>query len=148
MNQRDIADRGPRRVGGGRGPVQGLKTIADFSGWPVYLFCKGGDIDGKVVEADLYDDLWRRSKGQVPLELDISCPRCGQVSRIPGDLKTIRIERLEKPRQFVGPTGELHVQTFRITIHEVMTCDHPAEAGKGICGLRFRVTDNVVHRVG
>jgi hypothetical protein len=132
----------------GRRGVSGLKTIADFSGWPVYLFCKGGDIDGRVVEADLYDDLWKRSNGQVPLELDISCPRCGHVSRIPGDHKTIKIERMEKPKQFVGPTGELHVQTIRITISETMTCDHPSQAGKGICGLRFRVTDNVVHRVG
>lgn len=129
-----------------RKPVQGLKTIADFSGWPVYLRCKGGTMDGTVVQADLYDDGWKQSKGQIPLELDISCPHCGQTNRVPGDQKTLHLRRLPKPRQFVGPTGELHVQMFVVSVDEVMTCDHPT--GKTICGLRFKITDNVLHQVG
>jgi hypothetical protein len=127
-------------------PVNTVKTLADFSGWPVYIRCKGGDVDGRLIEADLYDDGWKKSNGQIPLELDISCPRCGQTNRIPGDRKTLHLRRLEKPRQFVGPTGEMHVQTCVITVHEVMTCDQPV--GKTICGLRFKITDNVLHQVG
>lgn len=128
------------------GPVKGWKTLADYSGWPVYLFCKGGDIDGRLIEADLYDDLWRKSKGAVPLELDVVCPRCGGPNRIPGDRKTIQLHRLDKPRQFAGPTGDLHVQTFVVTVNEVCTCDHPV--GKTICGLRFKITENRLHQVG
>lgn len=133
------------RNGGLRGGQTHLKAAAT----KVYLFLK---YDGQTwLECELYDDVYRGSEGKISAELHIQCPHCGGESVIPPTSdptkKTLRIEYFDKPRVLEMPdNGERVVQTACITVEEPCMCAHPAPNGKGQCGWKFRITDNVITR--
>jgi hypothetical protein len=115
----------------------------------VYLFLK---YDGATwLECELYDDVHRASGGKIPAELHIQCPHCQGESVIPPTAdptkKTLRVEYFDKPRRLEMPdNGEVVMQTVMITVEEPCMCAHPAPNGKGHCGWKFRITDNIVTR--
>ena len=130
----------------GKGGVCGMETIAEVPGRQVYLFGKGGEIEGQVVDADLHDELHRANPQELPLDLEIMCPRCGAWHHIDGHKKQIHARYLDQPRKFTHPKdGDLCVQTAVVTISEELECPEPV--GKGRCGLRFKITANVMHQV-
>ena len=87
-------------------------------------------------------------EGKIPLDLEICCPRCSEWMHVGGDKqKTIRAWQLEKPRKFRHPhDGEEVVQTYVVTVEEPMMCSAPAQAGKGKCGCKFRLQENVLRK--
>ena len=129
--------------------VRGSKTLGKAEARKVYLKLRDGD---GWMECELYDKEAFDSHGRLPPELHIICPRCNGESIIPPSLdptaKTIHVEYLDKPRKLEMPdTGEIVYQTARVSIDEVCTCNHPSPAGKGPCGWRFAIRDNVISRV-
>jgi len=131
------------------GAIRASTEIARADATKVYLWVREL---GVYIEADLFDRLHVASGGQVPPELHIICPFCGGQSVIPPShdptQKHVSVERLSTPRQLVMPDdGEVVYQLARVTVEEECTCGHPDPAGKGVCGWRFKVTENVISRV-
>jgi len=127
--------------------VNQVSQIARVPGRKVYLYYRTGQV---YLECELYDKPHQDSEGKVPPELHIQCPACGGESIIPGSKvkKTIHVEYLKPPRRLEMPdNGEVVQQTARVTVDEVCQCGYPDPAGKGKCGWRFKLTDNVVERV-
>jgi hypothetical protein len=120
--------------------------VSEFKGLPVYLWVKGGDLDGLVIDADLLAvDLHEKSGGKIPYDLQINCPRCAEPLHVSGEKKTIKVHRTP-PKRFVHPqSGKPVVQMVVVTVEEAMACSQVV--GKTICGARFRITENVLHRV-
>jgi hypothetical protein len=135
------------------GGIGGFQTIAKVPATPVFLFGKGSDLDGVVVEADLHDHLYRQTRDGktkagvvVPPDIEILCPRCSEWLHVDGHKKTIRVHYLHKPQMFAHPlSGELCVQSVIVSIDNVLRCPQPQ--GKSICGLQFRLTENILHRI-
>lgn len=121
-------------------------------GPPIYLFVRDGRIDfPQVVDAefvnaaDHIESVKSHPDAPIPPIVEVCCPRCGERSLIKHGKKTIRIQG-RTPKRFKHPhDGRPCVQTFRLTIDEVLTCAQPGKSGKGVCGYRFRITDNVLH---
>lgn len=142
---------GPRRLP--NGGIGGMQTIAKVPARPVYLFGRGGDIQGVIIDADLHDHLYQQTRGgrtkagiEVPPDLEILCPRCQEWLHIDGHKKRIKVFYLSQPKRFAHPMdGELCVQTAVVSIEEPLSCPQPV--GKGICGIRFKLTENVLHRI-
>jgi hypothetical protein len=121
-------------------------TLGKVGGIKVYLKLKAEDA---WMECDLFD----APLPGVPPELHVLCPECYGDVLIPpaGDpgRKTISVEIVDPPRVLTMPdSGEQVVQVRRVTVEEVCTCPWPAKNGKGICGWRFKITDNVISRAG
>lgn len=146
-------------LGGGKvapkGTVLGNAGIIGTAKRPIIVKVKPGR--GAVVNMivmDLYnEDAWRKSEGRAPLELDGFCPRCGDSFRIPGDKFRISTEFLDKPYTVVVPYNDVHTgepkvgriqQTVVVSVEGVRTCPGLDSGGKGICGYRFVLTDNVM----
>lgn len=111
------------------------------------LKCVGTEIDGIIIFADLFDKLYRESKGQVPAELVVVCPRCNQPLRVNGEAKEISVEYLERPRKVTLSDGKVVNWTKIVTVNKPLTCTRPAWSGKASCGLTFKITDGYVHRL-
>lgn len=134
---------------GPRGAVRGTTTLHRAKGRPVYLYMRE---TGDFIECELYDQGYVSSQGKMPAELHMICPYCGGESVIPPTLditkKTLRIEYLSIPKLLEMPdNGEVVAQTARVSVEEPCMCGHPDPAGKGRCGFRFRLTDNVISRI-
>lgn len=125
----------------------GFNTLAEVQKRRVFLFGKGADIEGTLVYADLMDDLYRRSHGKIPADVIICCPRCGVELNIDGTKKTIRIDYLERHQRWPGPDGLYYNQEALLSVDEVLVCSNPAYCGKAMCGLRFRISENWMHKV-
>jgi len=125
-------------------------SVAQFRGTPVFLFVKDGSVPARMVDADLHDDLFRKSiEANTPrpqlLELEVCCPRCNEWNRIPGNKKRIVVYYFEKPRKLLHlHDGTVQLQQVMVTIEDELTCSHPL--GKTVCGYTFRITENVIHR--
>ncbi len=129
------------------GAVESLST-ARVARRPVYMrVYTGRGRDHIWLETDLFDDLFRRSGGQVPPEMHIPCPQCGGQLRIDGTRKHIVVRYLEEPRPLRLPDGRPVLQTAMVSIDEVCECAYPAANGKGKCTWRIRIRDNIVSRV-
>lgn len=135
------------------GGVGGMQTIAKVPARQVYLFGRGQDIEGRFIDADLHDHLYQQTRGgrtkagiEVPPDLEILCPRCFEWLHVDGHKKHIRVFYLERPVRFAHPIdGELCVQTAVVSIDEPLLCPQPT--GKTVCGLKFKLTENVLHRI-
>lgn len=130
------------------GALRSSAELARADATKVYLFVRELQI---FIEADLFCRLHYESGGQVPPELHIMCPFCNGQSVIPPAAdplsKTVSIEHLASPRPLTMPdNGEVVLQTVRVTVEQSCTCNHPDPAGKGVCGWRFKITDNVISR--
>jgi len=111
----------------------------------VFLLLKDG---GGYIEADLRDELFRKSNGEIPPELQITCPFCNGDLHIDGTKKTIRVRYLDPPRRLVMPdNGEPVKQTAEVTVDEVCECSYPAVGGKGKCPWKMVIRDNVISRI-
>ncbi len=97
---------------------------------------------------ELYDDLTIGSNGEIPPELHMTCPRCDEDLRLPGEKnpKTIRVEYLEKPVLITLANGARVKQVCRVSFDEVLKCGAPAVAGKGLCNFRFTIKDGRMER--
>lgn len=103
---------------------------------------------GGFIEADLRDSLFRESNGQIPPEVQITCPFCGGDLHIDGTKKSIRIRYLEHPVRLVMPdNGEVVWNDAEITVDELCECSYPSAGGKGKCIWKMTIRDNVVSRV-
>jgi hypothetical protein len=115
----------------------------------VYLLGKGPELEGLVIRADVQDMNARDDKGQpIPPVVVIPCPRCGKGLRIDGIKKKVVVEYFDKPKPLdLRAVGFGHVeQTGILTVHENMQCSHVNSDAP--CGLRFRITENVFHKLG
>jgi uncharacterized protein YbaR (Trm112 family) len=125
--------------------VHGLNTLAEVPKRRVFLHGQGNEVGGKLIFADLMDDLYRQSRGKIPADMIIACPRCGVELNVDGTKKTFRIDYLERPIRRRGPDGLFYASDALVTVEEVLTCSRPI--GKTMCGLRFRIVENWISRV-
>ncbi len=127
--------------------VQGLQTAAEVPKRRVFLFGVGMELNGKIVCADLMDEMYRASKGKVPIDMIICCPRCGVELNIDGTKKTFRIDYLDRPQRWKAHDGSgmYYSQEALVSIEETLVCSRPI--GKTMCGLQFMITENKMHRV-
>lgn len=117
-------------------------TLAEVPRTHVYLWVS----KDQVIEADLFDSLYKESKGKIAPELHITCPRCNGDIRVDGHSYEIEIEYLDKPRRLVLPDGGIAHQHVVISVEGVRRCPHDDQTGKGICGYTFVIRRNKVHR--
>jgi hypothetical protein len=111
----------------------------------VYLRMRDG---GGYIEADLRDSLFRESHGQIPPELQVTCPLCGGDLHIDGTKKSIRVRYLDSPRRLVMPdNGQPVWQTVEVSVDEMCECSYPSSNGKGKCSWKAVIRDNNVSRV-
>lgn len=122
-------------------------TIAEVGKRNAYIFGKGDELDGLAMRVEIHDMQAKDKQGNlIPPTIIIACPRCNRGLRIDGYQKGVEIEYLDRPKPMDVP-GWGHVkQTCVVTVRDVMTCSH--NDGDSYCGLRFRITDNIVHKVG
>ena len=116
----------------------------------VYLTCRGPDVNGVGVDADLYDKEAWDSDGKIPIALEISCPRCAQrlnMSAASDPPKPVEVEYIDPPRKITLVDGQVAYQTARVSVEVPCQCPWPAQSGKGLCGFQFKITDNVLHRL-
>lgn len=125
----------------------GLNTLASVPRRRVFLFGRGADLQGTLVFADLMDEMHYKSKGKIPIDMIIACPRCGVELNVDGTKKTIRSHLLEKHQRWLGPDGLYYNQEALVTVEEDLMCCNPMQCGKGMCGLKFRITENWIHKV-
>jgi len=121
-------------------------TIAEVEKRNAYIFGAGEELEGVAMRVEIHDMQARDEKGQpIPATVVIACPRCNKGLRIDGYQKGVAIEYLDRPVP-MDVIGWGHVeQPCVVTVREVMTCPH--DSGGTICGLRFRITENKIHRV-
>lgn len=126
------------------GSVGGVHTVR-VKQRKVYLRLREG---GGYIEADLRDELYRESHGQIPPELQITCPFCNGDLHVDGTKKAIRVRYLDRPVKLTMPdNGEPVWQTAEVTVDEVCECSYPAAGGKGKCPWKMVIRDNVVSRI-
>lgn len=128
-------------------PVRQIVTLGDaaIGAKKVYLLGPGKH---DAIECDLYDELAIGSRGQIPPELILACPRCDSALRVDGTRHHIDVVYLDPPRRLVMPdNGQVVAQPALITIEGLVQCRGPAPAGKGLCGWRAYVREGRIYKV-
>jgi hypothetical protein len=128
--------------------MPGLETLAASTNWrPVIAkVVNGRGNQVPMVMLQLHDQLYRDSDGKIPPEIVTFCPRCGNNWQIMGDHRTITVEYLEKPVKIELPGGQFINQTAVVSMEGEGGCPWEDDSGgKGVCGYRFRLVDNVMY---
>ncbi len=127
-------------------PIEIARTIQTGHGTLIWLVGYGADIHRKVFKAHLHHDGYDRSQGKIPCELELHCPWCDELLKA-GEKKTVSYYTLPQAVHVPHPeTGGTLVQTHVVSVEESMKCPHPSKDGKGICGFRFVVRENVISK--
>ncbi len=135
-------------------PMLGREVVsAQHPYTPVYCQVKGNTDLVPMIVLQLDDQLHKDSKGEIPVHLVGFCPRCGDNFQIRGEEIEITHEYLDPPRPVMVPdidleSGEVKPQRREqravVSVDGVRTCPGDDSGGKGICGFRFRIVDNVM----
>jgi hypothetical protein len=135
-------------------PMVGREVVsAQHPYTPVYCQVRGNSDLVPIIVLQLDDALFKDSKGEIPVHVVGHCPRCGDNFQVRGELHEITVDYIDPPQPVVVPdidleTGEIgeqtRMQTVNVSIAGVRTCPGDDSGGKGICGFRFRLVDNVL----
>jgi len=118
-------------------------TIAEVGERNVYLICRGREIGGIGISAQVHDMLAKDDKGEtIPPTIILVCPRCGKNLRIDGYAKGVTVQYYSKPEIETYPNGMRVEQTCVVSVREAMLCPHDENGAP--CGLRFRLSENVI----
>lgn len=127
-------------------PIELSRTIQTGYGTTIFLVGYGADLHRKIFVAHLHHDAHEQSHGKIPPELELRCPWCDELLKA-GEKKTVTYYMLPEARRVPHPeTGETIVQTHVVSVEEDMRCPHPSKSGKGICGFRFVIRENVLSK--
>lgn len=118
-------------------------TSAEHPYTPIYCPVRGNSNLVPMVVFQLDDMLYKSSDGDIPVHLVGFCPRCGQDWQIRGDVHVIKVDYLDRPVP-IDVMGEQRAQTVNVSVEGVRACPGVDSGGKGICGFRFRLQDNVL----
>lgn len=135
-------------------PMMGRELIsAQHPYTPVYCQVRGNSDLAPMIVLQLDDELYRASKGEIPVHLVGHCPRCGDQFQVRGEEFEIKVDYLNPPIPIIVPdidmeTGDIgeqrRMQVVNVSIGGVRTCPGDDSGGKGICGFKFRLVDNTL----
>jgi len=131
-------------------PVVGKSfTVAQTVQRNVYFFGRGDEVDGIVVRAEVQDVQARDEKGNsIPPVVVLPCPRCNKGLRIDGYNKGVVVQYYDQPQ----PLDLRHIgigvveQTGVVSVREDMACSHVGSDAP--CGFRFRISENILSKLG
>jgi hypothetical protein len=123
-------------------------TVAQTASRNVFLFGRGDEYEGIVIRAEVQDMRAFDEQGHpIPPVVIIPCPRCGKGLRIDGYIKRVVIDYFDTPKpldlRYAG--FGLVEQTAVLGVGEDMGCSHVGSDAP--CGARFRITENVLHKI-
>ena len=78
--------------------------------------------------------------------LTMVCPQCGNNLSVEED-KQVTFRILNPAQTFVWADGMPDKNEASVTVRVPFKCPHPAQAGKGMCGIRMVIKGNRVERV-
>jgi hypothetical protein len=135
-------------------PMMGREVVtATHPYTPIYCTVRGNSELVPMIVLQLDDQLHKDSDGEIPVHVVGHCPRCGDQFQIRGEVHHIEVEYIEPPVRITVPdinmeTGEIgeqeRAQVANVSIGGIRTCPGDQSGGKGICGFRFRLQDNVL----
>ena len=131
-------------------PVVGKPfTIAQTVQRNVFIFGRGSEVEGIVIRAEVQDMEARDDHGHpIPPVIVIPCPRCSRGLKVDGVQKGVILDYLEKPKQLDLRESGFGIvsQTAVLSVREPMGCPHVNSDAP--CGFRFRITENVLSKLG
>jgi hypothetical protein len=134
-------------------PMMGREVVtAQHPYTPVYCTVVGNSDLVPMMVLQLDDQLHKDSDGEIPVHLVGFCPRCGDDFQIRGEVIGITHEYLKPPVPIMLPNldpesdgkPQRRAQEVVVSVDGVRTCPGDASGGKGICGFKFKIQDNVL----